>query len=186
MELDYRTGQVLDAIKAAGVEDNTIVLWLSDNAAAPTSGPSDSRPGSNGPFRGELGDALEGSIRTIGIIKWPGRIAPRASNEMVSVHDWFPTLAAFIGAELPTDRPIDGWDQSAFFTGKQEKSDRESLISFIGDEIAAVRWRQYRLYPKEFINTTGNPQMSGLPGRRAEGNGFPAIFNIEGRTRAKR
>jgi arylsulfatase len=63
MELDHRTGQVLDAIKAAGIEDNTIVLWLSDNAAAPTSGPFDSRPGSNGPFRGELGDALEGSIR---------------------------------------------------------------------------------------------------------------------------
>ena len=39
MELDHRTGQVLDAIKAAGVEDNTIVIWLSDNAAAPTSGP---------------------------------------------------------------------------------------------------------------------------------------------------
>ena len=60
MELDYRTGQVLDAIKTAGVEDNTIVLWLSDNAAAPTSGPFDSRPGSNGPFRGELGDATGG------------------------------------------------------------------------------------------------------------------------------
>ena len=43
MELDYRTGQVLDAIKAAGVEDNTIVIWLSDNGAAPTAGPFDSR-----------------------------------------------------------------------------------------------------------------------------------------------
>jgi arylsulfatase A-like enzyme len=179
MELDYRTGQVLDAIKAAGVEDNTIVLWLSDNAAAPTSGPSESRSSSNGPFRGELGDALEGSIRTIGMIKWPGKIEPRASNQMVSVHDWFPTLAGFIGAKVSTDRPMDGVDQGAFITGKQEKSNRESLISFIGDEIAAVRWRAYRLYPKEFISTTGNPPMYGLTGRRAEGNGFPAIFNIE-------
>ena len=179
MELDYRTGQVLDAIEAAGVEDNTIVLWLSDNAAAPTSGPFDSRPGSNGPFRGELGDALEGSIRTIGMIKWPGQIAPGVSNEMVSVHDWFPTLASIIGASVPTDRPIDGVDQSAFCTGEQEKSNRESLITFIGEEVAAVRWRQYRLYPKEFVSTTGNPAMYGLTGRRAEGNGFPAIFNIE-------
>jgi arylsulfatase A-like enzyme len=179
MELDYRTGQVLDALNAAGVEDNTIVLWLSDNAAAPTAGPSDSRPGFNGPFRGELGDALEGSIRTIGMVKWPGKIAPRVSNQMFSVHDWFPTLAGIIGAKVPTDRPIDGVDQGAFITGKQEKSNRESLISFIGDEIAAVRWRAYRLYPKEFIATTGNPSMYGLSGRRAEGNGFPAIFNIE-------
>ncbi len=179
MELDYRTGQVLDAIKAAGIEDNTIVLWLSDNAAAPTSGPTDTRAGFNGPFRGELGDALEGSIRTIGMIKWPGKIEPRASNEMVSVHDWFPTLAGFIGAQVPTDRPMDGEDQGAFITGKQAKSNRESLISFIGDEIAAVRWRAYRLYPKEFVSTTGNPPMYGLAGRRAEANGFPAIFNIE-------
>jgi arylsulfatase len=55
MELDHRTGQVLDAIKAAGVEDTTIVLWLSDNAAASTQGPGEDRGGSNGPFRGELG-----------------------------------------------------------------------------------------------------------------------------------
>jgi arylsulfatase len=179
MELDYRTGQVLDAISAAGIEDNTIVLWLSDNAAAPTSGPFDSRPGFNGPFRGELGDALEGSIRTAGMIKWPGNIEPRSSNEMVSIHDFFPTLAAIIGAEVPTDRPIDGVDQSAFFTGKQDKSNRESLISFIGDEVGAVRWKQYRIYPKQFLTSPGNPAMSGLAGQRHEGNSFPAIFNIE-------
>jgi arylsulfatase A-like enzyme len=113
MELDYRTGQVLDAIKAAGVEDNTIVLWISDNAAAPTGGPSDTRAGSNGPFRGELGDALEGSIRTVGMIKWPGKITPRVSNEMFSVHDWWPTLAAIIGGKVPTDRPMDGIDSKA-------------------------------------------------------------------------
>jgi len=179
MEMDFRTGQVLDAIKAAGVEDNTIVLWLSDNAAAPTSGPFDSRPGFNGPFRGELGDALEGSIRTIGMIKWPGNIEPRVSNEMVSVHDFFPTLATIIGAKVPTDRPIDGVDQSAFFTGKQQTSNRESLISFIGEEVGGVRWRQYRIYPKQFVSSAGNPAMSGLAGQRMEGNGFPAIFNIE-------
>jgi arylsulfatase A-like enzyme len=179
MELDYRTGQVLDAIKAAGVEDNTIVVWLSDNAAAPTQGPGEDRGGSNGPFRGELGDALEGSIRTVGMVKWPATIAPRVSNEMVSVHDIFPTLAGFIGAQVPADRPIDGVDQGAFFTGKQPKSNRESLITFIGEEVGAVRWRNYRIYPKEFASSAGNPAMYGLAGARQEGNGFPAIFSIE-------
>ena len=111
--------------------------------------------------------------------KWPGKIAPRVSNQMVSIHDFAPTLASIIGAKLPTDRPIDGVEQSAFFTGKQATSNREGLITFIGEEIVAVRWRQYRLYPKEFISTTGNPAMTGLTGCRAEGNGFPAIFNIE-------
>jgi arylsulfatase len=179
MELDYRTGQVLDAIKAAGVEDNTIVIWLSDNGASPTGGPAEFRGGSNLPFRGEVGDALAGSIRTVGMIKWPGKIAPRASNEMVSIHDFFPTLASIIGAQVPTDRPIDGVDQSAFFTGKQAKSNRESLLTFIGEEVVAVRWRQYRVYPKQFVSSAGNPAMPGLAGYRMEGAGYPAIFNIE-------
>ena len=179
MELDHRTGQVLDAIKAAGVEDNTIVIWISDNGAAPTQGTAETRAGSNGPWRGELGDALEGSIRTVGMIKWPGKIAPRASNEMVSVHDWFPTLAAIIGGKVPTDRPIDGHDQSAFILGKQPKSNRDSLLSFIGEEVAAVRWREFRLYPKEFVPSRGNPAMMGLASARTDGTGFPAVFNIE-------
>jgi arylsulfatase len=179
MELDYRTGQVLDAIKAAGVEDNTIVIWLSDNGASPTGGPPEFRGGSNLPFRGEVGDALEGSIRTVGMVKWPGKIAPRTSNEMVSIHDFFPTLASIIGAQVPTDRPIDGVDQSAFFTGKQAKSNRESLLTFIGEEVVAVRWRQYRVYPKQFVSSAGNPAMPGLAGYRMEGAGYPAIFNIE-------
>lgn len=112
MELDYRTGQVLDAIEAAGIEDNTIVIWISDNGATPVSGPPAYRGGSNGPFRGELGDALEGSIRVPGMIKWPNRIKPSNSFEMVSIHDMLPTLATIIGAEIPSDRAIDGIDQS--------------------------------------------------------------------------
>jgi len=98
---------------------------------------------------------------------------------MVSVHDWFPTLAGIVGAKVPGDRPMDGVDQAAFITGRQSKSSRESLISFIGEEVAAVRWRQFRIYPKEFVQTTGNPAMYGLTGHRIEGNGFPAIFTIE-------
>jgi arylsulfatase len=179
MELDYRTGQVLDAIEAAGVEGDTIVIWLSDNGATPTEGPAQDRGGSNGPFRGELGDGLEGSLRVPGMIKWPGKIAPRVSNEMVSIHDFFPTLARVIGAPTPTDRPIDGVDQSAFFTGQQTNSNRDSLLTFIGDELVAVRWRQFRIYPKQFISSAGNPSMAGAAGYRAELVGYPSIFNIE-------
>jgi len=79
------------------------------------------------------------------MIKWPGK-----SNEMVAIHDFVPTLAAIIGADLPMDRPYDGVDQSAFFLGKQKKSNREHLITFINNEIEALRWRHYRIYPKIF------------------------------------
>ena len=70
-------------------------------------------------------------------------------------------------------------DQGAFVLGKQAKSNRESLITFLGEEIAAVRWREFRLYPKQFAMSNGNPSMTGLAGVRMEGNGFPAIYNIE-------
>lgn len=179
MELDYRTGQVLDAIKASGVENNTIVLWLSDNGASPIEAPAEYRGGSNGPFRGELGDGLEGSVRTVCMIKWPDKIPQRVSNQMVSIHDFFPTFASVIGAKVPADRPIDGMDQSAFFIGKQEKSPRESLLTFIGEDLVAVRWRQFRIYPKQFTTAPGNPVRSGMAGARVEPNGYPSIFNIE-------
>jgi arylsulfatase len=42
-----------------------------------------------------------------------------------------------------------------------------------------VRWRQFRIYPKQFVPSPGNPAMNGLAGIRLEGNGFPAVFNIE-------
>jgi arylsulfatase len=179
MELDYRTGQVLDALKDAGVEDNTIVVWLSDNGPVRTNVTGANYMGSSaGPFRGETGDVLEGQVRVPAMIKWPQRIKPRVSNEIVSIHDFFPTLANMIGAKVPTDRPIDGRDQTAFFTGQTDKSARDSVINFIGTEIAAVRWRNYRIYPKQVVASVGSPPMLGLSATRVEGMGFPAIFDI--------
>ena len=130
-------------------------------------------------YTGELGDGREGSIRTPGMIKWPGKIPARKDNGMFSTHDFFPTLANIIGAKVPTDRPIDGIDQTDFILGKQKNSNRESFISFIGNEIVAVRWRQYRFYPKAFMSAPGNPSMAGLVGVRLESNGMPSIYDIE-------
>ena len=134
VELDQRTGEVLDAIKKAGIEDNTIVMFLSDNGPTVTGGSLDELyAGDVGPFRGELGDAYEGSIRTVGMVKWPKRIKPGVSNEMFAIHDFFPTLATIIGAKIPNDRPIDGVDQSAFLLGQQQTSNRDHLLTFIGE-----------------------------------------------------
>ena len=179
VELDGRTGQVLDAIDAAGIRDNTIVIWLSDNGATATATvPEEVGGGDNGPFRGELGDAYEGSIRTAGMIRWPGKIAPGVSDEMISVHDFLPTLAGFIGADVPADRPYDGFDQGDWLLGKQEKSNREHLITFVGDRVAAVRWRNFRIYPMEFHYSDTNPRMAGYLGTTRETAGFPRIYNI--------
>ncbi len=180
VELDYRTGEVLRAIDDAGIRENTIVIWISDNGPTVTgTHPNEMYAGDTGPFRGELGDAYEGSIRTAGMIRWPGKIASRVSNEMFSVHDFMPTLASIIGAKVDTPLPIDGVDQSAFILGKQEKSNREYLISFIGDRIAAVRWRQFRFYPFEMVSSANNPALGGWMGIKRETAGFPYIHNIE-------
>jgi len=179
LQHDHCVGQVLDAINNAGIEDDTIVVYLSDNGATPLSGPAAYRGGSNGMYTGELGDGREGSIRAPGMIKWPGNIPARKSNEMFSIHDVFTTLAAFAGVQVPQDRPIDGFDQSDFLLGKQEHSNRESHLTFISDEIVAVRWRQYRFYPKSFVSSTASQNTPGLCGNRLESNGYPDIYHIE-------
>ena len=129
-------------------------------------------------WAGELGDGREGSLRTPAMIKWPGKIKPSKSNGMVSIHDLFPTLGKIIGADIPVDRVIDGIDQSDFFLGKQKNSNRQSLLTFLGDEIVAVRWRHFRIYPKQFATSPGIPPMTGIFGNRMENNGYPIIINL--------
>jgi arylsulfatase len=178
MELDHNTGRVLDAIEAAGIEDDTIVIWMSDNGPWRTMVWPDG--GSSGPFRGELGSAWEGSIRTAGMIRWPGRIEPGVSNGMFAAMDFMPTLAGILGGAMPEDRPIDGIDQSEWLLGNQERSNRESLITFIGGDLAAVRWRNFRIYPQDVVPAgEGYIRMGGTQAARIQTNGYPRIFNIE-------
>jgi len=180
MELDYRTGQILQALKDSGIEDNTIVVWISDNGPVQAQGTNGDFMGSSpGPFRGEIGDVLEGSLRVPGMIKWPKKITPGVSNEMVSIHDFFPSLTTMIGSKYSSKTPIDGVDQSDFFTGKSDKSARESLITFIDNEIASVRWKHWRCYPKQILESDGNPSQMGVGSYRVDGVGYPAIYNIK-------
>ena len=102
--------------------------------------------GSPGPFRGELGDVSEGSIRTAAMIHWPGRIAPRSSYAMFSIMDFFPTLARLAGGKVPDDRPIDGVDQTDLLLGGSDTGRRDALLTFIGPHLVAVRWKQFRTY----------------------------------------
>jgi arylsulfatase len=178
MELDHNTGRVLDAIRDAGIEDDTIVVWISDNGPWKTMVWPDG--GSAGPFRGELGSAWEGSIRTAGMIKWPGKIKPGKRNGMFSIMDFMPTLATFAGAKMPTDRPVDGVDQSDWLLGEKETSNREHLLTFIGADLVAVRYRHYRFYMQEVVPSgLGYIKMGGTSANRIPKNGYPNIYNIE-------
>jgi len=160
LEHDYRVGQVLAAIKEAGIEDNTLVIYASDNGPDRAEYPY---IGDTGPYRGYLGTVHEGSIRTPMMMRWPGHItAGRTSNEIISISDIFPTLATIAGGEVPDDRAIDGMDQTAFILGEQDNSNRETVIFFAGDQFMAVKWRQFKIYmhgEKVGINERGYNQL---------------------------
>jgi arylsulfatase A-like enzyme len=146
-EMDYRIGQILDAVKEAGIDDNTIVILSSDNAsggAMPQLGAT-----MNGPWRGDfLNTPFEGSMRVPGIIRWPGKIpAGVVTNEMLAAVDWLPTLAGMVGASklVPRDRPIDGVDASAFMLGNSDTTGRDSYMFFGMDgELLSIKWKIYK------------------------------------------
>jgi arylsulfatase len=148
MEIDYNTGLILDAIDEAGIRDNTIFIYFSDNGPTRYS-PEADHNGDPGIWSGELGSGWEGGLRTVGMMRWPGKIkANWKSKEMFHVMDFFTTFANITGAELPTDRAIDGVDQTEFLLGKQENSNRNSrIVLYDGNQgPVAVRYKQFKFH----------------------------------------
>jgi arylsulfatase len=157
MELDHNIGRIMAALEDAGVADDTILVFVSDNGPTTTCTlPDEINMASAGPFRGELGDPTEGAIRTVGMVRWPGRIPPRTVYGMVSIMDFLPTFAAILERGLPDGIFIDGIDQSSYLTGAADCSSRESLLTFIGSRLVAVRWNQWRM----LITPTPRPPTS--------------------------
>jgi arylsulfatase len=186
MEGDYHVGQILDTLKELGVEDNTIVVFASDNgpfgeAAREFGNQGTPDMGNTGPFRGELGEVTEGSIRTAAIIRWPGHVKPNTTSyAMFSIMDFLPTFAGIIGARMPTDRPIDGVDQIDVLLGNSATERRESLLSFIGGDLVAARWKQWRIYFTDIHPTGSGPQRQpGIFSTSASMAGYPRVYNIE-------
>ncbi|MER5933489.1 arylsulfatase [Streptomyces sp. NPDC002054] len=147
-EMDHRTGQILDAIDAAGIADNTIFVFSSDNATSPLKGAADG--GSNGPWRGEFfNPPYEGSYRVPAVVRWPGHIPTGwQSQEMFSAVDWLPTLAELIGQSerVPVDRPIDGISGADHLLGKREASGRDSVLYFgLDGQLMSVKWKNFKV-----------------------------------------
>lgn len=146
MEVDHHVGRVLQAIDRAGIADNTIVILTGDNGAV-TDGAGG---GSTGPYRAGF-TGYEGGLRTPAMIRWPARIeAGRVSDDIFASLDWMPSLAAIVGAEarMPTDRPIDGIDQSAFLLDADQPSGCEHVVFYVGDNLFSVKWRSFKIHLK--------------------------------------
>ena len=110
----------------------------------------------------------EGSLRVPFIIRWPGKIpARRVSTEMVHKLDVFPTIAQLVGADTPTDRVLDGVDQSGFLWEKPTIL-RESLVIYIGNTLFGAKWRDWKILLKEMDSDT----------YAVKDIAYPSIYNL--------
>ncbi len=134
-------------------------------------GPEEIYPhhGTSGPWRGTYFTALEGSLRTPFLVRWPGKVeAGSKHNEIMHITDLYPTLARIAGAEVPDDRTIDGLDQVDFLTGESERSAREGFPVYNGDTFQAYKWRHWKLHfqtqetMRSVIEQPGMPRIYNL------------------------
>ncbi len=128
--LDRNIGHVLQTLKDEGLEDNTLVIFTSDNGGAHYIG----LPEINKPYRGWKATFFEGGIRVPYFMKWPD-VLPKGGKfaSPVGHVDIFATAAAAAGASLPTDRVVDGVNLLPFMEGKQTGYPHKSLFWRSGD-----------------------------------------------------
>jgi len=102
---------------------------------------------------------------------------------MFSIMDFFPTSARLAGGKVPDDRPIDGVDQSDLLLGGNDSGRREHLLTFVGPDLVAARWKQFRFYFADVApGRSGEGRatlMGGVGASAAPMNGYPKVFNIE-------
>jgi len=141
-ELDWSVGKVLDALRSAGIDRNTLVLFTSDNGPWL---PFRDHGGSAGPLRQGKGTTWEGGVRTPAIFWWPGTIRPGVVTGIGSALDMLATAASLAGAPIPRDRPIDSVDLSAALRGAGPSA-RTELFYYWDNELRAVRKGNYKAH----------------------------------------
>ncbi len=162
-EIDWSVGEILNSLKAQGLDSNTLVLFTSDNGPWLSYG---NHAGSAGPLREGKGTAWEGGQREPTIAYWPGHIpAATTSDVMAGTIDVLPTLAKLAGADLPQNK-IDGGDLWPILSGQPKAaSPREAFYYYWGNELHAVRSGQWKLhFPHEYRSLKGPPGKDGTPG----------------------
>ncbi|MBW2315546.1 MAG: sulfatase-like hydrolase/transferase [Deltaproteobacteria bacterium] len=131
-EFDWSVGEVISALRRAGVAENTLVVVTSDN------GPW--FEGSAGGLRGRKGQSYEGGFRVPFIAWWPGRIAAGTVSDTPAMNiDLFPSFVGLAGLSLPSDRVIDGVDLWPVLAGERAELDERALYFFHDYDVEAVR-----------------------------------------------
>ncbi|MFH1719594.1 MAG: sulfatase-like hydrolase/transferase [Planctomycetota bacterium] len=141
-EIDWSTGEILATLKNLDIDDRTLVVFTSDNGAAPRWG------GSNLPLSGWKGSTMEGGMREPCVMRWPGRIpAGGTCDELASTLDILPTFAKLAGTKKLEDRILDGKDIWPLMAGQEgARSPHEAFYYYQMDQLQAVRSGRWKLH----------------------------------------
>ncbi|MDQ8208240.1 sulfatase [Coraliomargarita sp. SDUM461003] len=135
-EIDWSVGEILKALKDQGIDENTIVLFTSDNGPA---------KGSAKPLSGKKGSTLEGGQRVPAVIRWPKGIPAGIENDKIlTAMDVLPTFAKLAGAKLPSNLVIDGKDIMPAIVGEADSPHEYFFYAHWG-VLEGVRWKSWKL-----------------------------------------
>ena len=164
-EIDWSMGELLKALKSEEIDDETLILFTSDNGSARE------KQGSNLPLRGRKGRTDEGGMRVPCVVRWPGKIpAGTSSNLITSTIDLLPTFAAISGGKTPNDRIIDGVNIWPVLSGKTKINIREAFFYYQMDQLQAIRSGDWKL----FVEMNSKKRNWGKP----EGRRELALYNL--------
>lgn len=178
MEIDWSVGQVLSALHRNGLEDNTLVIYASDNGPWLVYG---NHGGSAGGLREGKMTEFEGGVREPCLMRFPGKIpAGRVCHEMVLSMDILPTVAKLAGGTVPTDRIIDGRDVWPILSGQPgAKTPHEAFYYYWGNGLDAVRSGPWKLHAPHDYPTPNPPGKDGKPGKTVTRHIAEALYNLE-------
>ena len=144
VEHDYNVGRILKTLKDLGISENTLVIWASDNGPMYTVHPH----GGYSLLPGSKGETREGGVHVPSLAWWPGMIETNQDPlDLFQITDWFMTIIRLAGGmdEIPTDRVIDGIDQSGLLLLGEGKGRRDYIFHYNRDSLEAVRKDQIKL-----------------------------------------
>jgi arylsulfatase A len=178
MEIDWSIGQVLAELRRHGLEENTVVLFASDNGPWLNFG---NHAGSAGPLREGKGTMWEGGCRVPGIVRWPGHVpAGAVCDKMAATIDVLPTFAEIAGAPLPKRR-IDGVSILPLLRGDRHADPRTVYWLYYGQTLTGVREGKWKLQlPHESRTYEGHvPGHDGIPGSTGIRKIQQALYDLE-------
>jgi arylsulfatase A len=176
MELDWSLGEVMAALKRNGVDDNTLVIWFSDNGPWLTYG---NHAGSAGPLRDGKTTTFDGGLRVPCAMRWPGQIpAGRTCREIATAMDLLPTLVTLAGGNLP-EKKIDGQDIWPLMAGVPgARSPHKCFFYYNAWCLEAVRSGRWKLVLPHDQYSVVTPGQDGMPGKQEWQHLHMALYDL--------